>query len=115
MTWLLSFITGGGLSGIAAQLRGAYADRLAATNDSDRIAAEVTIAQLEARQSVLISGGKVSAFIQAAWAAPFILYNAKLLVWDKVLGWGATDGLSPELYNVQMIIVGFYFLRQILK
>ena len=107
---ILKWVTGGGLSGITAQLRGAYQDKLNATNDADRINAEIKIAQLEARQGVLVSGGKMTAMVQFLWAAPFIIYNAKLIVWDKVLGLGATDPLSPALYDVQTIIVGFFFL-----
>ena len=107
---VLKWVTGGGLSGIAAQLRGAYQDKLNATNDAERIAAEISIAQLEARQRVLASGGKITALVQFLWAAPFIVYNAKLIIWDKVLGWGVTDPLSPALYDVQTIIVGFFFL-----
>lgn len=101
--------------GLASEIRGAYRDRLAATNDSERLEAEQRIAQLEARRDALASGGRLSAIVQAAWALPFIVYNAKLLLFDKVLGLGTTDPLSPELYQVQMIIVGFYFLSRMFK
>lgn len=109
---ILGFVTGGGLQSITSELRGAYADKLAAANDEDRIAADVTINQLEARQAALISGkgAWVSKAVQAAWATPFIIYDAKLIIWDKVLKLGATDPLSDDLMKIQMIIVSFYFL-----
>ena len=48
--------------------------------------------------------------MQAAWAAPFIVYNAKVIIWDKVLKLGVTDPLGQFEQNIGMIIVGFYFL-----
>lgn len=109
---LIKWITGGGLSGIASELRGAYQDKLNATNDADRINAEVKIALAEKRLAAMQSGW-IAPYIRAAWALPFVLYNAKLVIWDKVLGLGVTDSLSPELYYVQMVIIGFYFLTSL--
>ena len=37
------------------------------------------------------------------------------LIWDKVLGGltgGTTDPLSPELWRVVMVVIGFYFLYE---
>lgn len=102
--WLALF------GGIAGKLAAAYAARENAKTDAERIAADVTIKQLEARRDALQSGGMVTAWVQALWAAPFIVYVWKLVVWDKVLGLGATDGLSDSLEWVMVTIVGFYFL-----
>jgi hypothetical protein len=107
MTGLLRLIFGGGL---AEQLRLAYQARLAAQNDSEKIAAEIEIARLEARGQVLAQGGRWVTAVQVAWALPFILYNAKLVVWDKILGLGVTDPLSPALYELQGTIVAFFFV-----
>jgi hypothetical protein len=46
------------------------------------------------------------------FALPFVIYNFKIIVWDKVMGLGSTDGLSPELIQLQMIIFGAYFLTR---
>lgn len=112
--WLLKFLTGGGLKGIAAELRRAHADRLAAQNDESRIAADIDIRQLEGRQAVLIAeqGSRMTRWIRPAFAAPFIVYDCKVVVWDKVLGWGITDDLSPEFWQLQMIVFGAYFLTR---
>jgi hypothetical protein len=96
--------------GIADQLRRAYEAKLNAQNDEQRIAAEIQIAQLTARQSSLNRGGIVTALMQAAFAAPFAIYNAKILLFDKVLAMGKTDPLSAELYQIEMAVIGFYFL-----
>lgn len=99
------------LGKVAARLVDAYAAREQAKTDVDRIAADVTIRQLEARQAVLVAGGRWIAPVQAAFAVMFLIYNAKLIIWDKVLGLGTTDPLSPELYWLQGIVVGFIFLQ----
>jgi glyoxylate carboligase len=104
---LLARLLGGGIAG---HLRAAYEARLRAQTDTERLAAETTITQLEARQRALVAGGAISAIVQAAFAAPFAIYLWKLVVWDKVLGWGATDNLSSDLWGICGIIVGFYFL-----
>lgn len=44
---------GGGLSGIVRELRGAYRDRLSATNDADRIKAEERVAALREEADVV--------------------------------------------------------------
>jgi hypothetical protein len=105
----LKWLFGGGMSGVVQELRGAYRDKLNATNDADRIAAEERIARAEVRAQSM-GRGWMAPYVRAAWALPFIVYNAKLVVWDKVLGLGSTDPLSPELYYVQGVIIAFYFL-----
>ncbi|TXH15861.1 MAG: hypothetical protein E6R03_06430, partial [Hyphomicrobiaceae bacterium] len=73
------------LAKIAAKLADAYTARESASTDSERIAADVAIKQLESRQSVIVAGGRWIAPVQAAFAAMFLIYNAKLIIWDKVL------------------------------
>jgi len=114
MWWgqLVKWLTGGGFSGLASELRQAHADKLTAQTDTQKLAADVTLAQLDARQNALIQGqgAWLSKAVQAAWATPFIVYNGKVIVWDKVFGLGVTDPLGQFEQNLGMIIVGFYFL-----
>lgn len=98
------------LAGIASKLASAYAAREAAATDAERIKADITIKQLEARQASIVNGGRLSAWVQVLWAVPFIIYTWKLVLWDKVLGMGVTDPLSADLANLQQIIVGAFFL-----
>lgn len=102
---VLNWLSGGGLNALAE----AYAARNNATTEQARIAAEVEIARLEERQANRALGGRITAWVQVAWALPFIVYNAKLLIWDKVLSMGATDALSTDLTALQLRIVTFYF------
>lgn len=106
---VLRWISGGGLSGIVRELRGAYADRLNATNDADRIKADERIAIAEARVGAMQAGGLASV-VRAAWAALFFAYEFKLIVWDKMLGLGVTDPLNETQAMIEMIVIGFFFL-----
>lgn len=114
---LLGWLTGGGISAIGDQLNEAYENKLKAQNNSERIEAEKQIAQLTARQAVLVAeqNGKLTRWIRPLFALPFIIYNFKIVVWDKVLGWGTTDALSPEYWQLQMIVFGAYFLTRPLE
>jgi hypothetical protein len=111
---ILSWLTGGGLAGIGDQLNKAYQAKLNAQNDAQRIEAEMTISQLTARQAVLIAeqGSWMTRWIRPAFAFPFVVYDAKIIIWDKVLGLGTTDSLSPEFWQLQMIVFGAFFLTR---
>ncbi|WP_159585903.1 hypothetical protein [Chelativorans xinjiangense] len=111
---ILSWLTGGGIAAIGRELNRAYEARLRAQNDSERIEADKLITQLQARQAVLAAeqGSWMTRWIRPAFAAPFVIYDAKIVVWDKVLGWGTTDALSPEFWQLQMIVFGAYFLTR---
>lgn len=105
MKWLLNLLGGG----IADQLRRAYEARLAAQNDAERIAAEIQIAQLEGQRARALAGGQAVTAMAMFWAAPYALYDWKLLVWDKMLGWGVTDKLSDMLLETRWQILAFLF------
>lgn len=111
---VLKWLTGGGIAAIGTELRGAYEAKLRATNDRERVEAEERIARLEAQQSVLIAeqGRWLTAWVRPAIALPFVVYLWKLVIYDKVLAWGSTDNLSPELWNLMMVVMGAYFLTR---
>lgn len=114
---ILSWLTGGGLSGLAGEIRQAHKDKLEAANDSERIAAEermdLALRRVEAQTKG--AGSWMAKTMRAGFAIPFILYNAKLIVWDKMLGLGSTDALSPYLETVGWIVIGFYFFDNTLR
>ena len=109
---ILKWITSGGLSGIASELRQAQKDRLEAANDKERLAADERIKSLQTQMMAQTTGDAtwLAKVVRAAWTLPFVVYTAKVIVWDKVLGWGVTDGLGTYEQRIGMIIVGFYFL-----
>jgi hypothetical protein len=108
---ILSWLLGGGISAIGKELRLAHEAKLKAANDSERIAAEVRIKELEARQSSILAAqsDRYERWVRIGFALPFVIYIWKLLVWDKVLGMGTTDPLSPMLTEVFWIVLGGYF------
>src|SRR6185295_8921400 len=85
-------------------------------NASDKIAAEEKIASLQAKRDVLVAEAghsRINACIRASIGGSVAFLLAKLYVWDKALGdWtgGHTDPLDPNLWNVIMATIGFYFV-----
>lgn len=88
-----------------------------AKTEQERIAADERIKALEARRDVILQAQKdpYERWIRILWAIPMLLYTWKLVVWDKILEWGATDNLSPELWNIFMIILAGYFVDTVVK
>ena len=107
---MIGFLTA--LLPIGSQLARAWEARQRAQTDQEKIAADERIAFLKAKQTVQIAeaGSKVNAFVRLLFAVPPALYLAKLYVWDKFLGLGATDPLSPMLEDVLWVVISFYFL-----
>lgn len=114
LTKILTWLSGGAIEAIDGQITRAYEAKLSAENDEARIDAQKHIAVLEAQQSVLIAEQRsiITRWIRPAFALPFVIYNFKIVVWDKVLGQGVTDPLSPHYWQLQMIVFGAYFLTR---
>lgn len=87
-------------------------------NESDRIASQEKIASLQAKRDVLIAESgtsKINAIIRACMGGSVAIVLAKVYVYDKALGeWtgGHTDALDPNLWNVIMATIGFYFVYE---
>lgn len=95
-----------------------YKAKLAAGNTSDKLASELAIRELEVQQrerelqtQILVAeqGNLFTRSIRPLWALPFIIFTFKVVVYDKVLGWGTTDPLDPNMWNVFMAMVVAYF------
>lgn len=111
---IVSWFAGGGIAAIGEQINRAYQARLNAKNNAERVEADKTIAVLTAQQAVLIAeqSNWVTRWIRPAFAAPFIIFNFKVIVWDKCFGLGVTDDLSASFWQLQMVIFGAYFLTR---
>ncbi len=97
---------------------GAYKAKLEAGNTTDRMAVELAERELAVQQreremqtQILVAeqGNWITRSIRPLWALPFILFTFKVIVWDKLLGWGVTDPLDDKMWNVFMIMVAAYF------
>ena len=111
---LSAFLLKIGIGSIASKIADAYAARQAAQTDAEKIAADERIKTLEMRRDVQVAeaGSRINALVRLGFAAPPMIYLAKLYVWDKVLGWGVTDPLSDELSSVMWAVISFYFISE---
>jgi hypothetical protein len=102
----------GPLSSITKDIKEAYQSKLNAANDAERIAADERINLLEARKSTILAAQSdpVERLVRIGFAIPIMVYEWKLILWDKVLSLGVTDNLSPELWQLFWIVIGGYFL-----
>jgi len=96
----------------------AYRAKLAAENTSEKIVAdlaarELSVVQRErelaAEMMVAEQGRWYTALPRPLFASAFIIYVWKVVVWDKVLGLGATDALSGDMSQWAMAVVTAYF------
>ena len=113
-SWLASLLGGPIITG----LLNAYKAKLDAANTRDAQAVDLAKKEIEgeiaarrAETSLLRQeqGWWVTAMIRPLFAAPFIIFAWKVVIWDKVLGWGTTDALDPNMWNVFLTVVGAYF------
>lgn len=110
--FLLSLVSP--LHKVAKDLIAARVLKVNAVTEQQRIEADVAITQLQARQGVLIAeqASRATRWIRPLFALPFVVYNFKVIVWDKVLGLGTTDLLSDQYWQLQMIVFGAYFITR---
>jgi len=96
LAFLLSLISGPILTGLLS----AYREKLAAGNTRDAKAVELAIAEIQAEIIARVEANKLLIVEQGHWytacirpllALPIVIYYWKIIVWDKVLGWGSTD------------------------
>lgn len=108
---LLKFL-GVGLPAIINEIQKERTKQLDAKTEQEKIASEERIQVLEAKKNVILASynDRFNNIVRFIWAVPFIVYVWKLIIWDKVLGWGATDSLSPTLEYILWTILGGYFL-----
>ena len=96
----------------------AYRAKLSAENTSEKIAADLAARELVvesrerelATQAVIAEQGRwYTALPRPLFAFAFVIYVWKVVVWDKVLGLGSTDGLSGDVAQWAMIVLTAYF------
>lgn len=100
--WLASFLTAPIINGFLD----AYKAKLDSQNTQGAQAVEVTraalLAEVDARKSanaIIIAeqGRWYTAVIRPLLALPVVIYLWKVIVWDKVLGWGTTDAIAGDV------------------
>ncbi len=97
---------------LVEQLGDLYLRRQEAKDDKEQLQLDAQIKVLELQAVALANEQKhwATAWIRPSFALIVWLYYAKILVWDKVLGWGATDDLNETQFYVASAVIGAYFL-----
>lgn len=114
--FLISLFSGP-LANISKDLKDAYKSKLDSKTEIERIAADERIALLEARKSSVLAAQSdpVERWVRLGFALPCVIYINKLIIWDKVLGWGVTEALSSDLTQVFWVVLGGYFIDATVK
>ena len=71
--------------------------------------------ELQAKMVIAEQGNIITRSVRPLMAAPFILFMWKVIVWDKVLGWGTTDPLDPKMWGVFMAVVVAYMGGRVIE
>lgn len=113
MLWLLKLIDP--ISAITREIGNTRVKLAQEQNTERRIKLEGEVAALNAQQSVLIATqqfflNRLMRFL-IAFPVAFVLW--KLFIWDKALGLGSTDALGQDLWDILKIVVGGYFLTNV--
>lgn len=102
------------LKAIASQIAEWDLRRREATTESERIRAQAQIEALQTRQGVLIEETKFAAtrWIRPAFASIALVYWAKLIIWDTLLGLGTTPYPGDHIVWFVTLIPTAYFLTR---
>ena len=96
----------------------AYRAKLAAENTSEKVAADLAARELalEARERELATSllateqsNWVTRWVRPLWAAPFVIYTWKIVIFDKVLALGSTDPLTGFVATLAVTVAAAYF------
>ena len=96
----------------------AYRAKLQSENTAGKTAAdlasrELAVEQRERELDVQLlqaeQGNWFTRMVRPLWAMPFVIYTWKAVVWDKVLGLGATDALTGFVATLALTIATAYF------
>jgi hypothetical protein len=112
-SWLASILGAPIVNGLIT----AYKVKLEAANTQGRIAAELAGKEIEAEivarkqaSAIIIAeqGRWYTAMIRPLLALPIVIYFWKVVVWDKVLGWGVTDPITGMIADWAGLIITAY-------
>lgn len=112
---ILSFLGGPVIKGLIQ----AYQAKLAAGTNDKKIASDLAATEIAAQTAETQS---ITQYRIAELGHPFepdkimgycvAIYLGKLLVWDKVLGFGSTDPLGGWVETTSNLIVSYYFAKR---
>lgn len=113
-TFLANLIGGPIISGLIK----AYQAKLAAGNTSEQIAATLAARELDVEQRERELNTQIVIAEEGRWwtALPralvqysFAFFIMKVIIWDKVFGWGATDALGGDVQQAFQWCMALWF------
>lgn len=109
MLWLLKLINP--VKAVTQEIIKWKLQQLDAETEQKKIEASVNIEVLNAQKELLLSdqSNLITRSVRPLWAAAFIIYTYKIVVFDKVLGLGTTDPLDEKMWGLMMLVAGSYF------
>ena len=118
LMWLGSFLSGPLLKGALD----AYKAKLTNDNNVDQRSADLMARELavQQREVEVQSQERIAAMshplsIESLFGYVTLAYYAKLLVYDKMLGWGTTDSLQGWALIAANLVIGFYFGKRTIE
>lgn len=96
----------------------AYRVKLSSENASEKVAADLAARELAVEQrenelatqlTIAEQGRWFTALPRPLFAFAFVIYVWKVVVWDKVFGFGSTDPLSGDVSQWSMMVLAAYF------
>lgn len=110
---IANWFLGGGLSAIGKIAVDLYSKKVDATNNADKLLADLTAREMEVNAKLVIAeqGNWMTRWVRPAWTAPFVLWTWKAVVWDKLImaGTSATAPLDGTLGWLCVTIATAYF------
>jgi len=104
---------------VAKALVGAYQAHLTATTTDNQTAAKLAGQEIGAQQAEILAESQLKIAeighpweIEKLFAYITLIYYAKLIIWDKVLGIGVTDPLGGWVLWAANLVIGFYFTKR---
>mgnify|MGYP001612041817 FL=1 len=112
---IISFLGGPVIKGLID----AYQAKLKAGNTSEKIASETAAGEMAVQTAEIVAQKEYRIAALGHWYEPdkimgyaVAIYVGKLLIWDKVLGLGATDPLVGWIEITANLIVASYFAKR---
>lgn len=122
--WLVSLFGGPLISSILGSVVDVYKKKIEAETSKDaksvELAAEELRSEIKAREQaaaiVLAEQGHwTTRWIRPAFAFPLVIYVNKVILVDKVLGWGSTDPITGAVGDWAGWILAAYFISRPLE
>lgn len=104
---------------VAKALVSAYQAHLTATTTDNQTAADLAGKEIAAQTAEINATTQLKIAeighpweIEKLFAYITLIYYAKLILWDKVMGLGSTDPLTGWVLWAANLVIGFYFTKR---